>query len=379
MIPKKDLEKTLGELKQRIKDASFTNDLVEKTKEKALAGIAPIEEVAALLRYKEQLAPKIIKAAKGVNEELFQKVIEFYAVSYISDHCVNACTYCGLSVNNPRKREKLSIEEIEKDFAEALKFGATDLCILAGEDIRNANPDFLARAANIAFWLSKSLERVTFNVAPMTTRQFQRVREQVRGPLQFRIFQESYDKEEYQKHHPRGPKSNYKFRLYAQERALQAGFDFVGIGSLLGLNSDNSEYLHFGHDFEILAMVAHAYHLKEISGSFPCSMSIPRLQAAEGCKGLVSNDVDDERYVFYNAILKLAMPESRLIVTRRESKDMMDKLRPMINIEDLATRPGVGGNYRASANFQNKLNDCRSSEEIIAGVREKGYFPKIVF
>lgn len=291
---------------------------------------------------------------------------------------MNACTYCGLSANNPREREKLTPKEIALDFAEALKYGATDFCILTGEDPKNVSPEYLAEAANIALGLTKSLERITFNVAPMTTKQFQRIRNLVDHPLQFRVFQESYDKAQYQRHHPKGPKSMFGFRLAAQERALQAGFDHVGIGSLLGLNQDNSEYQHFGHDFEILSMVAHAYHLKDQFGSLPCSMSIPRLQVAEGCQGLVSNDVDDDRYVLYNAILKLAMPETRLIVTRRESKDMMDLLRPMINIEDLATKPGVGGNYRNSANFQNKLGDTRSSEEIIQGVRDKGYAPKIV-
>ena len=56
---------------------------------------------------------------------------------------------------------------------------------------------------------------------------------------------------------------------------------------------------------------------------------------------------------------------------------MFNALRPMINIEDLATRPGVGGNYRDDIHFQNQLGDTRSSAEIIEHTRRCDYTPII--
>ena len=56
---------------------------------------------------------------------------------------------------------------------------------------------------------------------------------------------------------------------------------------------------------------------------------------------------------------------------------MFDALRPMVNIEDLAVKPGVGGNYKQDTHFQNELGDARSTPEIINDVRSKGYTPLV--
>ncbi len=296
----------------------------------------------------------------------FNKVIEFYGVSYVSDECVNSCTYCGHSSTMPQERSTLTEEELKLEFAELLKFGPPEICILAGEH-PSITPDYLATAANIALKQDKgALERISFNVAPMTTEDFRRLRDQVDFPIQLRIFQESYDRETYRQHHPRGPKRDFDFRRNAQQRALDAGFDQVGIGALIGLNPNPKQ--------EILGLIEHAYTLKKQ----PYSISIPRLQKVEGSCFEIPHEVDDPTYVAYHAILRIALPDTKIIITTRETPEMRDTLRPLINIEDLATKPGVGGNYK-DTHFQNKLGDTRTTPEIVEDIRVKGYKTKINF
>ena len=43
--------------------------------------------------------------------------------------------------------------------------------------------------------------------------------------------------------HPDGPKRDYSWRLFAMDRALQAGIDDVGIGALFGLTDYKFETL----------------------------------------------------------------------------------------------------------------------------------------
>lgn len=57
------------------------------------------------------------------------------------------------------------------------------------------------------------------------------------------------------------------------DRALQAGINDVGIGPLLGL---------YDHKYEILATLEHARYLDETYGVGPHTISIPRIEPAEG-------------------------------------------------------------------------------------------------
>jgi 2-iminoacetate synthase len=337
-----------------------------------------IKNIAAILKYKNLIKDKLIVQAIKLNLKLYNKEIEFYGVSYISDMCVNNCSYCGHNREMPQARRMLSPAEMKKDFSAVLKYGPSDLCILAGEH-PEVSPEYLAVAGNTAIEcdMKGTLDRITYNVAPMQAEAFSRLRKLLKKPIQFRVFQESYVPEIYEKYHTKGPKSNYGFRLESQKRALEAGFDYVGIGVLIGLNTINQPYQNFGNDLEILALISHAYELKKISGRLPYSLSLPRLQKVEGSNFDIQNKVDDEAYILYHAILKLALPETKTIITRRETREMIDRLRPLINIEDMATKPGVGGNINQYAHFQNTLGDSRTTEEIIRDIKEKGYRPKI--
>jgi hypothetical protein len=51
----------------------------------------------------------------------------------------------------------------------------------------------------------------------------------------YTLFQETYHKPTFQYMHIAGPKSDFENRLLTQDRAMRAGLDDVGIGTLFGL------------------------------------------------------------------------------------------------------------------------------------------------
>lgn len=94
-----------------------------------------LKDTAVLLNADEYMSDQIFKAAKSVNEKLYKKVLTFYGVSYISDECINVCSYCGDNVYSQRKgKYTLSLEEFRKDLASLLRLhNFKQICFLAGE------------------------------------------------------------------------------------------------------------------------------------------------------------------------------------------------------------------------------------------------------
>ena len=111
-----------------------------------------LEEAAALLRYKLDFKNEISRAASEINEKKFNKEIELYAVSYVSDRCINNCSYCGLNSEMKHPRSILNQFELCMDMRELLKYGPADICILSGEH-PTITPEYLALAGRTALAL----------------------------------------------------------------------------------------------------------------------------------------------------------------------------------------------------------------------------------
>ncbi len=372
------LKEKLKTLKESLRNAKREDIDINKVIDDSKQGLFDEKNIAAIIRYKHEIFPELINTAIKVNEK-FNKIIDFYAVSYVSDKCVNYCKYCGHRRTVKNKRKTLDNKEMALDFSNRLKFGPSEICILTGEH-PSTDVDFLKESRRIAINEDKHhrLETICFNVAPMSLEKYELLNSEFSDKTQIRVFQESYDEKTYLENHLLGPKRDFEFRLLSQDRAIQAGIKSVGIGTLLGLNKENSPYEHFGNDFEIMSLIRHAFHLKETYGLFPVTASIPRHQKYEGSDFNTPNPVDNLRYLLYHAIMRINLPETKIIITVREKEELRDVLRPMINIEDLAARPGVGGNYKMGSHFQNELGDSREPEELIEDIVCKGYKPNVL-
>lgn len=123
------------------------------------------------------------------------------------------------------------------------------------------------------------------------------------------MFQETYHPGRYAELPPANTiKGNFRWRLYAMHRAMDAGIDDVAIGALFGL---------YDWRFEVMGLVHHAHDLERQFGIGPHTISFPRMQPALG--SFVSENspylVRDDAFRRLVTVLRLAVPYTGLIVT----------------------------------------------------------------
>lgn len=362
-----DVSMKAGEMTEMLKINKMP--FAEMLRTNAIPHREKIQLLRRLLSHREQYFDEVVAEATRVNHLAFGEKLKLYGISYISDECVNDCSYCGHRISLGQSRSSLTPEQMEEDFSAVMRHRPEEFCILAGE-----HPNLVKQCCQSLRVISavnekygSPLECLTLNIAPQSLADFEEIAAAADPAfrLQYRIFQETYDPALYAMYHSRGPKSRFDFRMTAQERALQAGFSDVGIGALMGLNTA-------GHDSEIISLVQHADRIRQMFGKYPKSLSIPRHQRVEGSDFSTPNPLDDRSYIFYHALLRIFLPETELMITSRETPELIQTLEPLVNVRDLAPRPGVGGNVHPTVHFQNELGDSRSAEEILRDLKRRG-------
>ena len=193
------------------------------------------------------------------------------------------------------------------------------------------------------------IRRANINCAPLKVEELEKLKKAGIGT--FQVFQETYHHDTYKKVHPEGTiKGHYRWRLYAMDRAQQAGVDDCGIGALFGL---------YDWRFEVMALLYHTIHLEEnFGGVGPHTISIPRITQATGTPYSLNPKyaVSDSDFKKLVAILRLSVPYTGLICTARESVKMRQELIPLgVTQIDAGTRIGVGAYSKSKQ--ANKLPD----------------------
>ena len=336
-----------------------------------LKGLTPDETAILICCQDKALLNKIFDAARKVKELIYGNRLVFFAPLYLSNACSNNCLYCGFRKDNKDVMRKiLTTNEIRKDVAALESEGHKRLLLVASED-KNVGIDYLEKAIKTVYATKSkvgSIRRVNVNVAPLTLGGFKRLKKAGIGTYQ--LFQETYHCQTYKKLHPSGPKSDYKKRLFAMDLAQAAGIDDIGIGVLFGL---------FDYRFEVLALLYHSLHLEEKFKVGPHTISVPRIQSAEGASLSVNppypvSDVDFKKIV---AVLRLAVPYTGLILSTRERAEFRNELFNYgISQISAGSRTSPGGYTKKEKELaQFNLFDHRTLSGVIDDVVSKGYIP----
>lgn len=312
---------------------------------------------------------EISDLARILTERRFQKTLHFFAPLYFSSFCVNDCAYCGFqSSNRLLKRRALSETELLQEARFLWTEGHRTLLLIAGEHPVYSGVGQIAshvtalRRAGLDFSLMVEVGSLSY--------EDYRILHEL-GINHYLLFQETYDREIYAQVH-RGRKRDYDWRLEAMERALAAGIERIGVGILLGLAPWRED---------LVALVSHAYAIKEKFGCFPATFSFPRLRPAPGVTSFHSQAVSDEDYQKILAISRLACPEVGIVLTTREAPDFRSKLLEAgMGITHLSAGSStVPGGYTlkidAAEDGQFELADHRPLAEVVHEIQELGYQP----
>ncbi|MGI6113159.1 MAG: [FeFe] hydrogenase H-cluster radical SAM maturase HydG [Mahellales bacterium] len=326
------------------------------------------EETAILIQNQdEETINEMYSLASKLKREVYGDRIVFFAPLYISNKCANNCKYCGFRSDNDKvDRRTLTMEEISQEVRIMINEGQKRTVLVYGES-PETDIDFICQSVRQVYATkcgNGEIRRANINCAPLSREELKKLKEVGIGT--FQVFQETYHHKTYSNMHPKGTiKGNYRWRLYAQDRALDVGIDDVAIGVLFGL---------YDWRFEVMGLLYHAIHLEEkYNGVGPHTISFPRIEPAIGTPYASNPDyaVSDEDFKKLVAILRLSVPYTGLILTARERAEVRREVIPLgVSQIDAGTRIGVGGYKQSMGNMlpdkeQFQLGDTRTLDDVI--------------
>jgi 2-iminoacetate synthase len=355
-------------------DRVFARETLAKAR--GLAGLNK-RDVAVLLGVSDpRLLEELFAAARHVKREVYGSRLVFFAPLYVSNRCANECSYCAFRRGNSAlRRRTLSLDEIAAETRAIVAQGHKRILLVAGEGAAGTRGLAFVQDAIRRIYDTKvgpgEVRRVNVNIAPLTEDGFRALHSTGIGTYQ--LFQETYHRPTYQRFHVSGPKADYDWRLSAMDRAMAAGINDVGIGALFGL-----------HDwrYEVLALIEHAAHLERRFGVGPHTISVPRLEPAEGsaCSSAPPHAVSDADFLKIVAVLRLAVPYTGIIMSTRESAALRRRTFQLgVSQISAGSRTNPGGYGRAAvqqeSGSQFQLGDHRSLDEVVRDVASMGFVP----
>ena len=335
-------------------------------------------EAAILLECEdEELINRMFRLAEDLKKRFYGNRIVMFAPLYLSNYCINGCVYCPYHLKNKEiARKKLTQEEIRREVIALQDLGHKRLALEAGEDPKNNPIEYILESIKTIYSIKHkngAIRRVNVNIAATTVENYKKLKDAGIGT--YILFQETYNKESYEKLHPTGPKHDYAYHTEAMDRAMEAGIDDVGLGVLYGLST---------YKYELVGILMHAEHLEETFGVGPHTISVPRLRPA--------NDIDvsdfpdalsDEIFQKIVAIIRLAVPYTGMIVSTRESQETREKVLHLgVSQISGASCTSVGGYADREAGIkeevtsaQFEVDDNRTLDEVVNWLLDMDYIP----
>lgn len=239
--------------------------------EHALAkpGKRDLEDFKALIspaaaKYLEPMA----QLSHQLTQKRFGKTIQMYLPMYLSNECQNICTYCGFSLDNPLRRVTLTDRQIQQEVEVIKALGYDHLLLVTGEANKTVGVDYFKNALKL---VKPHFSHISMEVQPLDQGDYETL-----IPLGLNtvlVYQETYHQEDYKKHHPKGKKSNFKYRIETPDRLGKAGIHKIGLGVLIGLEDWRTDSF-----FTAL----HLNYLERTYWQTKYSISFPRLRPFSG-------------------------------------------------------------------------------------------------
>ncbi len=332
--------------------------------------ILSLREVSSLIELNDnELWEEVFETARLVKEKVYGRRVVLFAPLYLSNVCVNDCKYCGFRRGNKDARRKtLTVNEAVTEALLLASKGHKRLLLVASEHPKFAGVDYLEGVIR-SIYQNTDIRILHINTAPMSIDEFKRLKGSGVGVYQ--CFQETYHYPAYKLLHPSGPKSDYEWRLGVMDRTIEAGFEDVGMGVLLGL---------YDWRWDVWALIAHAHRLIKRYGFGPHTFSVPRLQPAEGSNFFNETEyrVSDSDFKKIVAIYRLALPYVGIVISTREPAKLRDELF-LIGASQVSagSRTSPGGYLKDDDTAQFEIGDSRNLEEIMGKIANLGLIPSL--
>ncbi len=321
--------------------------------------IAPRDLAALLSPAASGHLDEMARRARETTLRRFGRVVVLYVPFYLSNECVNHCTYCYFAHGVDLTRSTLCAGEVDSEVARLKAARFDHVLLLTGEDRRAAPPGYIRDAVATCHGRFSS---VGVEIYPMDRDEYADL---VRaGCDAITLYQETYHQPTYAAAHPRGPKRDFAARLRAPSLAADAGMRSVGIGALLGLADWRVEGL---------CMAAHGKALRRDHWRSRLSIGFPRLREGPGAlqplRSLSERDLAQMLWA-----MRLTFPDADLVLSTRERPEFRDHMVGLgVTRMSAGSKTQPGGYAGVSdAGEQFAITDDRSPAEVAAMIEARG-------
>jgi len=327
-----------------------------------------LEDLKALLSpaampYLEQMA----QLSHRITQKRFGKTIQMYVPLYLSNECQNICTYCAFSLDNKIKRKTLSDVEILKEAAVIKQMEYDHVLLVTGEANQTVGVDYLRHAIQL---IKPLFSNISIEVQPLEQNEYEILQEE--GLHAVLVYQETYHRENYKLHHPKGKKSNFDFRLDTPDRLGRAGVHKIGLGVLIGLEDWRTDCFFTALHLNFLERT---YWQTKYSISFPRLRPIELRNAGGSLVKSFGEFMTDKELVQLICAYRIFNEEVELSLSTRENEKFRDHVIKLgITSMSAGSKTNPGGYAVARESLEQfEISDERSSIEIALMIREQGY------
>ncbi|HET9801026.1 MAG TPA: 2-iminoacetate synthase ThiH [Chthoniobacterales bacterium] len=352
----------------------------------------PLRKSAVVRQFELLITPKsdaelesMAQSSRALTVRNFGRTMRLFAPLYLSNECINNCSYCGFSRDNPILRVTLSIEEVVAEARYLREQGFRQILLVAGEHPKFVSESYLVECIRA---LAPDFPSIAIEVGPMSTKDYRPI--VLAGAESLVVYQETYQRTVYAELHTAGPKRDFDYRLDCAERAYAAGFRRIGIGALFGL---------WRWQEEALALAAHVDYLLRECWQAQITVSLPRLRPAAGdFKPLFS--ISDRELAQLVCALRICFPQVGIVLSTRERPALRDALVSLgVTMMSAGSHTEPGGYTRRGtehlhqtvrgriippefqdgedrlATGQFEISDDRPPDRIATILRERGFEP----
>lgn len=325
-------------------------------------GRGGIEDFTALLSpiaASEFLEP-MARLSHSLTQKRFGKAIRLFAPLYLSNECNNVCDYCGFSLGNKIVRKTLNQAELLREAGILKKMGFDHVLLVTGESTRKVGLDYINQSIST---LRPYFSNLSIEVQPLHQEEYAVLKSS--GLHAVLVYQETYNQESYARHHLKGKKSNFEWRLATPDRLGKAGVHKIGLGCLFGLTKDwRADAFFAGH---------HMDYLQKKYWRTQYSMSFPRLRP---CAGEIPPEVnlEDRDLVQLICAFRIFNHELEISISTRESSELRDHLLPLgVTTMSAGSKTNPGGYGDDESLEQFEISDSRSVSEVSSQLQHSGY------
>ncbi len=370
-IDDQEILDTLAYARENKHNKALIDAILEKAK--TCKGLSHREAAVLLECDLEEENHRIFSMAKEIKQKFYGNRIVMFAPLYLSNYCINGCTYCPYHQKNKTiPRHKLTQEEIEKEVIALQDMGHKRLALETGEHPIMNPIEYVLESIRTIYGIKHkngAIRRVNVNIAATTVENYRKLKEAGIGT--YILFQETYNKKAYEELHPTGPKHDYAYHTEAMDRAMEGGIDDVGCGVLFGLNL---------YRYDFVGLLMHAEHLEAAKGVGPHTISVPRIRPADDIDPeTFSNAISDDVFKKIVAVLRIAVPYTGLIISTRESQAARAAVLELgVSQISGGSRTSVGGyttEERHDETAQFDVSDTRTLDQVVNWLLKLGYIP----